>query len=247
MGQYTLDMTQSDAAILAEFDTVWVQGTPGFSIVDDSGTKAVRLYSTSGNREGYAFYETPGTADDFDVIAKLRLPNTSSGLGTYRSALGVRASSGGTNLTAYTLGKNETDPTDQYLREYNAQLLSSGTTLAEDNDTAFSLESYFWCRFNVADGDLKVKTWTGDREDEPGTWRFDYDDSASEITTAGRVALVIRARTANPAYAYLAELYVGTAGDAAPVSGGSEAPTLSLPSATSITATSATPSVTLTF
>ncbi|MEE9170427.1 MAG: T9SS type A sorting domain-containing protein, partial [bacterium] len=54
-----------------------------------------------------------------------------------------------------------------------------------DNNVAaftFTPDTYYWCKYSLQGGDVKVKFWTGNKGDEPGSWLIEATDPDPRVT-----------------------------------------------------------------
>lgn len=47
---------------------------------------------------------------------------------------------------------------------------------------AFAADTYYWCKYYLQGADVKVKFWTGNKEDEPGSWLIEATDDSARVS-----------------------------------------------------------------
>ena len=47
---------------------------------------------------------------------------------------------------------------------------------------AFAADTYYWCKYYLKGGDVKVKFWTGEKADEPAAWLIEATDPTPRVT-----------------------------------------------------------------
>jgi hypothetical protein len=207
MAQYALDLSQSEAALQAEFTIASSSGTVSLTKVDDAGTPALLFAWLTINLSRHIALWTPAGAAIAETQVLARVRHTGGSATVYGGGLCARMLD---SLTGYV--SHAFSAAVQLMRLDAASAVLLGASDAE------TTTAYRWRRVEATGTTVRHKSWAGALEDEPAGWTEEVADATYE---SGAVGLFIIGRGANPAAIYVAELYVGTDGDvAAPISGG---------------------------
>ena len=203
MAQYWLEIT-------SDYDpSVWTAllgsaGSPGreLSVVDDSGTPALRWGTTGTGRVTYLpdFVED---SEDVEIFIRTR----ASGAGT-NFALGVGARLSRTQIDGFFAGFRIGG------RLISAQRIDDSLTTLDTSGFGTGVSdytAYHWMGVSAQGSSLEFSSWDGEASDRIATPLF--STTSTNLSGARPVGLI----NSNPSYyGYLTHIAVGTDGDPAP-------------------------------
>lgn len=139
----------------------------------EGGVKAVVCTTgTSANTNVVAVWDTPGTMQDFEIVAKYKVTQVSGFIGgNFSGAIDFNGVKNATILAG--------------LNWFQTAWYISGSST--DNHPVIVIGSVWaWKKFRVVGTSYKIKHWTGDIGDEPGGWNFEYTHASP---TPGKVGI----------------------------------------------------------
>ena len=242
MAQYYTDFSEyaDTAALEANWTERWHTSSTFFTLETDLteiGGKVLEWDKTpvSNTRSVLSWNALDSDPDRAVVEVLARVKTTGTGPGQIGAL--VRGSGTDTSETGM-VGQLNVESSEARIARYDDAIF----TLSGVGGTS-STNEWYWLKF-LGSGTVsfKLKIWQGDPVlDEPASWAI--ETTAENVTGAGWVGLMAFEQSMN----YCSVFSVGTGGDAAPTSAVATTPTLSLPFASNITASSAVPNVTVTF
>ena len=182
-----------------------------WSIIEDAGAtggKYLRGVRSASNRYLISSDAIDVDADRSEVEVLFRMRINVVGNDINHGAF-VRGSGSASSETGYVgIPLARAAPINNRIRitEYDG-----GTIVQLAVDTLnWSVDTWYWCRFQVLGTALKIRRWAGAIGDEPGTWDLETTDATT--SAAGWVGIFLQV-TANCDFDVFG---VGTNGDAAP-------------------------------
>jgi len=235
MANYFTDFTEYATGLIPSDWTARWDATTQYRVQTGGADQILKgLFGSTSNRYLCTWDAVDADADraNVEILTKFKVGQVLAG--TTIASVVLRASGTGTSETGYRAGfYGDSLQIAKYGNATNTALVTILRSLIANTD--------YLLRFRANGTTLQARIWLP-ADSEPDTWDLDTTDAS--IPDAGWNGAFGFHFTAAPEFDDFA---IATNGETASFAAPSNAPTLSLPLATSITATSAVPQVTLTF
>lgn len=230
----TFQAASVGAGLPAGWSPKW--NTPTWSVIDESGDKLVHMNAASPASRWAAIYDA-GDSDaaraDIDIIVKFR----ASAIATASLAGIVVRASGTSSADSAGYACVMYGPDRLRINKYVGGVTTAINTT--DSGPAFASGGWYFMRFRVNGTTLQAKIWSGVVGDQPAEWLIEITDAS--VTAAGSFGFF--ATGAAVTYDF-AEIAMATGGDVPTFAVDTTAPVLTSPTGTTLSATTASGSVT---